>query len=364
VTGFGGVLAGILSETPAVYIFSVDYYLIGLLNFITRKAAELPLAGFQIPTLPIYMYILYYVGLALLYAFFNKGFFRIYITRFLTGYVLLAAIFTMIYSLPSGELKMVFLDVGQGDGCCVITPGKRAVLIDGGGSVGKGKYYYDVGGKITLPALLHQGIWSIDTVVVSHMHDDHMEGLLKVIEAYHVKNLIIPRVSSETGDSSPNAGALLELCGRKGVRVYRLGKGDHINLGKGVRIDFLHPGKGAKDDENQNSLVGILSYGNFRALFTGDIGMETEGILAREAIASSVLKVPHHGSGGSSSEKFLEEISPKVSIISVGKNNYGHPSPDTMERLERQGGLTYRTDEAGAVTVTTDGDKLEVRTVR
>jgi len=364
IAGFGGVLTGILSKTLAVYIFSVDYYLIGLLNFITLKAAELPFAGFQIPTLPIYMYILYYIGIALLYAFFNKSFFRTYITRFLVGYVLLTAIFAMHYSLPSGELKLVFLDVGQGDSCCVITPGKRAVLVDGGGSVGKGRYYYDVGGKITLPALLHQGIWRIDTVVVSHMHDDHMEGLLKVIDAYPVKNLIIPRVSSETGDISSNTGALLELCGRKGVKVYRLGKGDYINFEKGVRMDFLNPGKEAKADENQNSLVGVLSYGNFRALLTGDIGMETEEILAREAIGSSVLKVPHHGSGGSSSEKFLEEVGPKVSIISVGKNNYGHPSGEALERLEQQGGLTYRTDEAGAVTVITDGENMNIRTVR
>jgi competence protein ComEC len=191
-----------------------------------------------------------------------------------------------------------------------------------------------------------------------------MEGLLKVIEVYPVKNLIVPGVSSDTGDISPNTEALLELCRRKGVDVYRLGKGDNISLGREVRIDFLHPGKEAKADENQNSLVGVLSYGNFKALLTGDIGMETEAKLASGTIASSVLKVPHHGSAGSSSVSFLKSIDPKVSIISVGKNNYGHPSAEALKRLEDSGSLIYRTDEAGGVIVTTDGESIKVKTVR
>jgi len=364
VAGFCGVFAGILSKTAAVYIFSVDYYLIDLLIFITRKASELPFAGFRLPNLPIYMYILYYLGVALLYAFLQKSFIRVYIRRFLMGYLLLAAVLILFYNLPSKELRMVFLDVGQGDSCCIIMPDRRVVLIDGGGSSGKGEYYYDIGGKITLPALLHQGIWSIDTVIVSHMHDDHMEGLLKVIDAYPVKNLIIPKVSAKTVDISPRRNALLELCSRKGIKVYRLGKGDRVSFGRDIRIDFLLPGEAADPDENQNSLVGLLSYGSFRSLLTGDIGRINEEKLPSGMIRSSVLKIPHHGSGGSSSEGFLKETAPKVSIISVGRNNFGHPSPDTMKRLGEAGGLIYRTDMSGAVTVITDGNKLKVMTVK
>jgi competence protein ComEC len=221
-----------------------------------------------------------------------------------------------------------------------------------------------VGGKITLPALLHQGIWRIDTIIVSHMHDDHMEGLLKVIEVFQVKNLIIPKVSAGIDNISRNSEALLDLCSIKGIKVYRLGKGDHINLGRGVRMDFLLPGEEAKADENQNSLVGILSYGNFNTLLTGDIGTATEAELAPGIIRSSILKVPHHGSGGSSSEEFLTEVNPKVSIVSVGKNNFGHPSPETMKRLSDSGSLVYRTDEAGAVIVTTDGENMKVKTTK
>lgn len=364
IAGFGGVILGIVSKVLAIYIFSVDYYLIRLLTYITQRAAELAFSGFYIPTLPVSIYLLYYLGIVLWIGFFQKAFFRIYILRFVLGYAILAAVVISIYSLPSKDFKMVFFDVGQGDSCCIITPGKRVILVDGGGSAAKGEYYYDVGGKITLPALLHQGIWRIDTVVVSHMHDDHMEGLIKVIEAYPVKNLIIPKVTAGTEDTSVNIGALLDVSRRKGVKVYKLGKGDHINLGSGVKIDFLLPGEEAKADENQNSLVGILSYKNFKALFTGDIGMETEGILARDAISASVLKVPHHGSRGSSSVKFLEEVKPKVSVISVGKNNFGHPSPEAMKRLDDSGSLIYRTDESGAVIVTTDGKSMKVRTVK
>lgn len=364
IAGFCGVIVGIVSKTLAVYIFSVDYYLIGLLTYITQKAAGHPFAGFSIPALPAYIYLLYYLGIALLVALFKIASFRIHTVKLVLSYVIMASVVLLIYNLPTKDLKMVFFDIGQGDSCCIITPGKRAVLVDGGGSSGKGDFYYDVGGKITVPALLHQGIWGIDTVIVTHMHDDHMEGLIKVLEAYPVKNLIIPRVSAGVGNISGNSGVLLDMCRRKGVKVYRLGKGDYISLDMGVRIDFLHPREEAKLDENQNSLVGALTYGNFQALLTGDIGMETEGELESGLIRSNVLKVPHHGSGGSSSLEFLEEVKPKISIVSVGKNNFGHPSPEAMKRLDNSTGLIYRTDESGAVTVITNGETMKVKTVR
>ncbi|HWQ30937.1 MAG TPA: DNA internalization-related competence protein ComEC/Rec2, partial [Negativicutes bacterium] len=362
--GFCGVLVGMVSSAAAVYVFSVDYYLIKLLTFMTVKAAALPFAGFSIPTLPPYGYIIYYLGLGLLYASTVTAYVRIYFGRLVSGYMVIVAAAFLIYSFPSQEMKLVFLDVGQGDSCCIITPGKQVVLVDGGGSSGSGEFYYDVGGKITLPALLHQGVWRIDTVVVSHMHDDHMEGLLKVLEGLPVKRIIIPRVSAGEGNISKHSRELLELCTRKGVRIYRLGKGDSIGLDGGVRLDFLLPGSVAMEDENQNSLVGLLTYGRFKTLLSGDIGSIMEACLAQEAIASSILKVPHHGSATSSSAEFLGAVKPYISIVSVGNNNFGHPAPETVKRLDAYSGKVYRTDEAGAVTITTDGETLKVKPVR
>lgn len=362
--GFCGVLVGMVSASAAVYIFSADYYLIRLLTFLTVKAAELPFTGFNIPTLPLYAYLLYYLGLALLYASTVKAFFRIYFTRLAAGYLTIIAAAFLIYSFPSQEMKLVFLDVGQGDSCCIITPGRQVVFVDGGGSSGSGEFYYDVGGKITLPALLHQGVWRIDTVVVSHMHDDHMEGLLKVLEVLPVKRIIIPRVSAGDVNISKHSRELLELCAVKGIRIYRLGKGDSISLDSGIRMEFLHPGAEAVEDENQNSLVGLLTYGEFKALLSGDIGSITEMGLVHETISSNVLKVPHHGSATSSSAEFLEAVKPNISIISVGINNFGHPAPETVKRLEAFSGKVYRTDESGAVTVTTDGKTMRVKPVR
>ncbi len=364
VTGFIGVLAGIVSKTLALYIFSVDYYFINLLSFIIQKAAEFPAAGFYIPRLPIYIHALYYAGIGLFIGFCRLAFFRVYMRRFVLSYLLAAVIAISVYNLPSEKLRMVFFDVGQGDSCCIITPRKKAVLIDGGGSSRNGDYYYDVGGKITFPALLHQGIWSIDTVIVSHLHDDHMEGLLKVLEGYKIKNMILPRVSAGTDEISGSSGVLLDMCRKKGIKIHRLGAGDQLSLGGGVKIDFLHPGKAAKDDENENSLVGVLYYGDFSALFTGDIGKETEDLLQAEALKSVVMKVPHHGSGRSSSEEFLEKVRPRVSVISVGSNNYGHPSPDTLKRLAGIESLVYRTDGNGGVTIITDGKSMKVKTVK
>ncbi|MGE5676434.1 MAG: DNA internalization-related competence protein ComEC/Rec2 [Pseudomonadota bacterium] len=361
--GFCGVLVGMVSAA-AVYVFSVDYYLIRLLTFLTVKAAALPFTGFNIPALPIYGYALYYLGLGLLYASTMKAFVRIYLGRLAAGYMVIITAAFLIYNFPSQEMKLVFFDVGQGDSCCIITPGKRVVLVDGGGSSGHGEFYYDIGGKVTLPALLHQGVWRIDTIVVSHMHDDHLEGLLKVLEGLPVKRIIIPRVSAGEMNISKHSRELLELCDRKGIRVYRLGKGDSISLGGGIRMDFLLPGVVAMEDENQNSLVGLLTYGKFRALLSGDIGSITEAGLVQEAIASSVLKVPHHGSATSSSTEFLDAVEPNVSIISVGNNNFGHPAEETVRRLEANSGKVYRTDESGAVTITTDGKTIKVKSVR
>jgi competence protein ComEC len=107
-----------------------------------------------------------------------------------------------------------------------------------------------------------------------------------------------------------------------------------------------------------------LTYGDFHALLTGDIGKTTEAALPAGVIDSSVLKVPHHGSARSSSEEFLEEVKPKISVISVGRNNFGHPSAETQKRLKDSGSLVFRTDESGAVTIITDGKSVKVRTVR
>lgn len=364
IAGFIGVFAGIISQLLSIYIFSVDYYLIRLLNYIITTAAGLPMTGVYIPSLPIYIHALYYAGLGIWLGIERLAFFKAYRSRLLMAYALAAALALSVYSLPSGELKLVYFDVGQGDSCLVLTPGKKALLIDGGGSVSKGEYYYDVGGKITVPALLHQGVWSIDTVMASHLHDDHMEGLIKVLEVYRVKNLIVPRVYGSEGSVSPNSSRLFELCAQKGIKVYRLGRGDSMDLGSGTRIQFLHPGREAEADENENSLVALLTYGSFSALFTGDIGRETEAGLPAELLESDLLKVPHHGSRGSSSEEFLEAVKPRISVIPVGRNNYGHPSEETLKRLEGIGSLIYRTDEAGAVTVLTDGKRVKVKTVR
>lgn len=368
VAGFVGVLAGIFFSTAALYIFSVDYYFIRLLSLITHEASSFKLSGAYIPALPLYMYALYYAVVLTFAAAASLPYIKIYKRRFAVSYALMFVISLFVYNLPGKELKVIFFDVGQGDSSCIITPDKKSVLIDGGGASRNSDYYYDVGGKITLPALLHQGIWKLDTVIVSHFHDDHMEGLLKIIEVYSVNNLIIPKTSANIELVSPNRELLLELCRKKGINVYGLGKGDSIRLGKEGRIDFFMPdisiSREYESDENNNSLVGRLAYGNFSVLYTGDIGKTAEARFLGGHIDATVLKVPHHGSKNSSSESFIKAVSPKVSVVSVGKNNFGHPSPDAIERLNVSGNIVYRTDQSGAVTITTDGKRMKVRTMK
>lgn len=368
IAGFIGVLTGLCFKFIALYIFSVDYYLIGLLTEITRTVSAVSFSGMYIPSLPIYFYAIYYIAVFIIVDATDSSYIKAYKKRIAVSCALAFLLALFIYVLPSKDLKVIFFDVGQGDSSCIITPDKKAVLIDGGGTARNADYYYDVGGKVTLPALLHQGIWKIDTVIVSHFHDDHMEGLISVLKVYDVKNLIIPKVSASPGNVSPNSELLLELCREKGVKIYKMGNGDSIRLCKEGRIDFLFPegsnSGGDKADENNNSLVGRLVYKNFRLLYAGDIGKAVEAKLLRASVNSDVLKVPHHGSANSSTEEFLKTATPVVSIISVGRNNFGHPSPQALERLGKNSGNVYRTDKSGAVVITTDGSRMKVETVK
>ncbi len=361
IAGFTGVMIGFLFNSLAVYIFSISYYFIVLLNILIEKSAQLPFAGLPIPSLPMYIYFIYYFLLMFLIDWLDLKWYKLYKREFVTAAVSIVIIAAVFYHLPNKSLKTVFLDVGQGDSACIITPSKKAILIDGGGSTKTPEYYFNVGKKITVPALLHQGIWSLDTIIASHIHDDHIEGLLDVLKTYKVKRIIFP----DTPYTSRTYEELIELCRTKRTDIIYLTRGDKIKLADDIQIDIIFPStilvEGTSSDENNNSLVAKLSYKDFEILFTGDIQGEAEELLAKERLNCDILKVPHHGSKYSSTEDFLKSVGAKYSIISVGNNNYGHPSPDVLNRLSKDSKGIYRTDKNGAIVVITDGKKVMIR---
>lgn len=265
-------------------------------------------------------------------------------------------------------LQITFLDVGQGD--CIYLAGEKGdrYLIDGGSSSKS-----DVGTYQILPFLKEEGADMLDAVFVTHMDIDHYNGLQMLVEemvqnGVVIENLILPAIGAE---SRGEAYAELEaLALRQGISVHYIHRGETLCRGN-IKFTCLHPEKGAEQESNEASVVLYLEYGAFSALFTGDLeGSGEEAVrqqlksLMSEESGITVLKVAHHGSRNSTKEAFLETASPKLAIISAGKNNrYGHPHEELLDRLERTGCHIYQTKVGGAVTirVTQSGRRVRVK---
>lgn len=296
---------------------------------------------------------------------------RIRVTRLRAATAACAVMAVMIWLQlahpAAGRLVITVLDVGQGDSILVQSPTGRTILIDGGGDMEDRPRGYDVGAQRVVPALRRMGIRSVDVVVLSHPHEDHAGGLVAVLQNFRVSLVLDPGLPHP----APGYAALLRLIEQRQI-PYRLARrGLALDLGGGVRATVLHPVEpllvGTSSDANMNSIVLRVMFGGVSALLTGDVEAPIEwGWLAEGVeLQSTVLKVAHHGSATSSTPEFLEAVQPAVAVISVGAHNpFGHPHRRTLEALAGTGAMVYRTDHHGAVTVTTDGRRVWVRTHR
>lgn len=254
--------------------------------------------------------------------------------------------------LEGPVLKVVFIDAGQGDGILVQTPGGKNILIDTGPD------------DRAVPEFLRsRGVKSVDVLVTTHPHADHIGGASAVLGSWPVKRVY----DSGKPHASPIYERYLERVKplvKEGKTVFKRARsGDRIEVEPGLVMDVVHPAEPLPDDPNDASVVLKLSFGEVSFLFTGDIGREAEGdILKRKAdVRADILKVGHHGSRTSTSAEFLEQVKPKVAVIQSGRNNeYGHPHRETLERLGRQGIQIYRNDRDGTVSVSTDGKRFTV----
>lgn len=270
--------------------------------------------------------------------------------RHLAGGVLigLVLIFATLFSLPDGKLHLVFCDVGQGDAIYVRTARGDDILIDGGPNekvltcLGKHVPFYDR---------------SIELMILSHPQADHLNGLISVLERYNVNYFVSSGVSNETEGYK----RLKELIKSKNIQKKNESLGGKI-LFDGLTLVTLWPDEkvlGAatgKSEVNDLSLVLKLSYGSFDVLLTGDAGQDIQdGIVDIGPV--EVLKVPHHGSKTGLLTSFLERISPRLAVISVGKNSYGHPAEETLGILKDMGIRVLRTDQNGEIEIVSDGEK-------
>jgi len=266
--------------------------------------------------------------------------------------------------LPDTKLHLVFCDVGQGD-AILASLGSTQMLIDGGPN-----------DRVLECLAKHMPFWdkTIELVVVTHPEADHLTGIVSVIERYNVVQIISNSLVADSGVF----GKFREEVIAKKIPVFSPKYGDKIEIAK-LELKILSPAEKLGNELvwvrpespqvlgltafagkfNETAIVGQLSFGNFDALLTGDIGFDTEEKLVLTPI--EVLKIAHHGSKYSSGEDFLAKLKPALAVISVGKNSYGHPTAEVLGRLRDLGIKILRTDEAGDIEIISDGQNWQVR---
>lgn len=253
----------------------------------------------------------------------------------------------------AGKLRVEILDVGQGDSILIRTPGGKVVLIDAG--TGRGYNIVDY--------LRKRDVESINLMIATHPHADHIGGLDEVLEAFPVKKYMDNGLTHTT----QSYAKVMKLVESKDIKYIRPKVGRQLKLDDGARFDVLHPQlkslSGTRSDLNSNSIVLRLTHGDNCFLFTGDAEEPTEDILVRKGIGQcDILKVAHHGSNHSSSRHFLKAVKPKVALISAGaENRYNHPGDRTIAKLERMGVEIYRTDTMGTILLTSDKSKVKIK---
>ena len=193
-------------------------------------------------------------------------------------------------------------------------------------------------------------------MVISHPHDDHMEGAFSVIQSLKVKQVVL----GKNLEDNSSVQRLIALCHDKGIEVQLVSQNDYFML-DGIGFEVLYPHEKVHDQNLNNlSLLVKMTYGNISVLFTGDLEDEVEN-LGRYAENVDILKVGHHGSDTSTSISLLNKATPQIALISVGKRNgYGHPKKEVLERLVKFHTQVYRTDQMGEVHLVITKDKVKV----
>ncbi len=307
------------------------------------------------PLLTLAYYPLLFLGIALLKrkeVRLNKG----GLIRLVMIVLIISISFQLVVATTGARgPKVIFFDVGQGDASLIVGESGETILIDGGDSY-----------PLLRENLIERGITRIDLLVMSHPHDDHIGAFPGLVDDYSVGLFIGP----DRDFSLKNHDDLIDLLAERGIEVKETERGDEILLSNGLKVSVLSPPKSDYSeslDPNIDSLVIKVSLGETEILFTGDIDEEVEKGMLKLGLdlKSDILKVAHHGSKNSSSYDFLDEVDPKIAVISVGANNsFGHPHREVLSDLKALGVDIFRTDINGDLTISLAGPKIRVEMER
>ncbi|MDR2296163.1 MAG: DNA internalization-related competence protein ComEC/Rec2, partial [Clostridiales Family XIII bacterium] len=341
--------------------------LVTIMNALNEAAYGVAFGHFVVTSPPVFALVLYY-GLFFLAS--SESVRVLWQRRHAKGLAgafcvlpLCVALSLLAPGLAQDRSALVFVDVGQGDCLHIRTPSGRNILIDSGGSA-----HYAVGEKTLLPYLLKNGVDRIDLALITHLHTDHCQGLAEL-----ARELPVDRVAVYEGNRARSL-EVAETTGMPADRILYVYAGERVTLDEDVYVEILFPKRRddadyermlLEDDENKNSLIMRLVYRGVSVLMTGDVGFAgeeaiLESVGADGRLRATLLKVAHHGSRYSTGDAFLAAAAPRAAVIQVGKNTYGHPHPDVLEKLSDAGIPVYRNDTDGAILLRIDADGTAV----
>jgi competence protein ComEC len=375
--GFVTLAASLIWPTFAKLLAAPLAFLTAFLLRIVEWFAALPRWSYRIPTPPLWLTIFFFalaVALAIVArthaTALNPR--RRLALRVLSSALIATALLIAIFPFPAthaaGRLESTILDVGQGDSIFVVSPHGKTMLIDGGGAFRgfpgrEERNGTDPGEEAVSPYLWSRGFKKIDIVALTHAHQDHLGGLIAVLENFKVGELWIGR------EVDSHALAQLEsLAKQLGTQIKHEIRGQTFTWDN-VEGEFLWPEitptEIVRSAKNNDSLVLRLKFGNRTFLFPGDAEKAVERAVLSEndeaTIHADVLKIGHHGSKNSTTPGFLSAVNPQIAVISSGDGNpYGHPSPEVLDRLDEAGVRTLRTDTNGAIHILSDGKTITV----
>ncbi|MDX1535570.1 MAG: ComEC/Rec2 family competence protein [Candidatus Spechtbacterales bacterium] len=264
------------------------------------------------------------------------------------GFLAISSIALAYISIPSSALEVHYLDVGQGDAIFIQTPEHYQIIIDGGAQnslalrgVSKIVPFYDR---------------SIDLVIATHLDADHIGGLLLILEEFDVQAVLV----SQDVANSPLSERFFEIIDEQEIKLIKIVVGDKLVFDNGIELNFISPMLDYEYfSDNDSSIVAKLVYKNDSFLFTGDIEKRSEIMLAQNVdISAEVLKVAHHGSKTSSNDYFLDRVNPKLAVIQVGENSYGHPHASVLKRFKNRGIEILRNDQNGVISIYSYGNSI------
>lgn len=314
--------------------------------------SDIPYSSFHIPDPSLATIALYY--LALIFIFTNRTKWRF------LPLLLVICIYIFRPYISHDNFKVTFLDVGQGDAALVELPDEKVMLIDAGPEKSES------GRRVIAPYLWSKGIRSVDYLVSTHPHPDHFGGFPYIMDNFKIGEIWL------NGEVSPESEIFFDKVKKSKIHYEVKMRGDILEADK-YKVQVLHPydeffadsERGDFSNYNSGSLVIKVESDSASVLFTGDIEEEAEESLIPLAtwLKSDIFKVPHHGGRTSSSERFLEAVSPQAAVISVGRyNSYSHPNPMTLEIYKAAGARIYRTDIDGAVIVNLKDNGYSIQT--